>query len=358
MKVLVCRAFALALSLLIWGYTSQVFAEEPNETFADATILSPGVLTVSDDLFPGEASFPDTLMGAFGSFGNLIEVDDDDSLFGDGLASGLFDIPVNINNNIEFWVTGFGDDFFSGDHGELGEYEAVIEVFNFNGGLEDAFSVFGSLEPGVVDEYDFSDPDWLGGTYTVNLDNTLGSPIGGDVDFFTFTGLTPGAMFSAETLSVGSIDTLLGWYDDLGNELEVNDDFNEINFLSQIQGTVPASGQLTFGVTGFGDDFFEGAHIEQEVYDLQLTIDGANLHGDFEGDGDVDIFDLTNPTLGWEARYGIDLDGQDYLVWQQEFGNGTLVASVAVPEPCTALLLLAGMAVAWLPRQSPSCSAP
>lgn len=320
-------------------------AEEPNETFADRTILAPGELSVSDDLFPGDSIFPDTLLGSFDSFGFLTTVNDDDSPFGDGFASGFSGESVNINNDIDFTVSGFGDDFFDGSHDEFGEYEAFVQVFNFNGGLEDEFSVFGTLSPGSFDNYTFDDEDWLGGSYNVFIDNTIGLPIGGDVDFFTFTGLTAGATFTAETVSAGSIDTILAWFDDLGNELDFNDDFNEINLLSQIQGTVPSSGQLTFAVSGFGDDFFDGAHVEQEVYDLQLTIDGAGLLGDFDNDGDVDGFDLTNPNVGWEARYGSDLSGQDYLTWQRAFGTGTLAAVTSVPETSTSLISLLAIAI-------------
>lgn len=58
--------------------------------------------------------------------------------------------------------------------------------------------------------------------------------------------------------------------------------------------------------------------------------------GDFDGDGDVDGDDLTHSTLGWKSRFGVDLDGNDFLTWQREFGSGiaaSLGASAAVPEP-------------------------
>ncbi len=43
---------------------------------------------------------------------------------------------------------------------------------------------------------------------------------------------------------------------------------------------------------------------------------------DFDNDGDVDQDDLTNPTLGWQARYGDDLDGSNFLEWQRQLGSG------------------------------------
>ena len=56
---------------------------------------------------------------------------------------------------------------------------------------------------------------------------------------------------------------------------------------------------------------------------------------DFDGDGDVDSLDLTDPNSGWLTRYGTDLDGLDFLDWQTQFGAGVpLSATVAaVPEP-------------------------
>gem|GEM_PF-1976181 len=65
---------------------------------------------------------------------------------------------------------------------------------------------------------------------------------------------------------------------------------------------------------------------------------------DFDLDGDVDSDDLTHPTLGWEARYGDDLDGTDFLTWQQQLGSGmgAVSSSVAIPEPVAGLLLSLG----------------
>ena len=70
---------------------------------------------------------------------------------------------------------------------------------------------------------------------------------------------------------------------------------------------------------------------------------------DFDLDGDVDSADLTHPTLGWEARYGDDLDGTDFLTWQQQLGSGVgaVSSSIAVvPEPSTCLLFCVGT-LAW-----------
>jgi hypothetical protein len=68
------------------------------------------------------------------------------------------------------------------------------------------------------------------------------------------------------------------------------------------------------------------------------------IPGDFDGDGDVDGDDLTDE---WKARFGDDLDGEDFLVWQRNVGTGlpaagsAAPAAGAVPEPSTALLISA-----------------
>ena len=69
----------------------------------------------------------------------------------------------------------------------------------------------------------------------------------------------------------------------------------------------------------------------------------AGQPGDFDGDGDVDGVDLTHATLGWETRFGVDLDGMNFLDWQREFGTGVspLSSAQAIPEPTTSALALA-----------------
>ncbi|BBO30875.1 PEP-CTERM sorting domain-containing protein [Lacipirellula parvula] len=76
---------------------------------------------------------------------------------------------------------------------------------------------------------------------------------------------------------------------------------------------------------------------------VTLSLAGA-IAGDFNGDGAVNAIDLNDPTFGWKARFGVDLDGNDFLTWQRNFGAGAANAAVsAVPEPST--MLLAGLSL-------------
>jgi hypothetical protein len=47
---------------------------------------------------------------------------------------------------------------------------------------------------------------------------------------------------------------------------------------------------------------------------------GGGSEYDFNGDGVVNGNDLTDAADGWEARFGDDLNGNDFLGWQQDFG--------------------------------------
>lgn len=73
---------------------------------------------------------------------------------------------------------------------------------------------------------------------------------------------------------------------------------------------------------------------------------------DFDGDGDVDQDDLTDPTLGWQARYSDDLDGGNFLEWQRQFGSGvgSLASSQFVPEPSSLMLSMVGILTLTLRR--------
>ena len=98
-------------------------------------------------------------------------------------------------------------------------------------------------------------------------------------------------------------------------------------------------------IKGFRLNLFDSEQT-MTISDFNIAIVEPTLDGDFNGDGYVDANDLNDPTLGWKARYGVDLDGEDFLVWQRNLGAGTPPAppaAAAVPEPSSTLLALMGI---------------
>jgi len=79
---------------------------------------------------------------------------------------------------------------------------------------------------------------------------------------------------------------------------------------------------------------------------IDYLVSSVTYASDFDGNGQVDGADLTE----WQETFGSSIDGSDFLTWQREFGSGTPAASLAVPEPSTALLLLLGGLLAGFRR--------
>jgi len=131
---------------------------------------------------------------------------------------------------------------------------------------------------------------------TSTVDGELSSTsLGGDLDFFTFSGLDVGSLFTAEITSA-EFDPLLRWLDDSGNRLAINDDKSDNSVLSLLTGRVPESGILNFAVSGLRDIDLTGNHFESGSYSLSLNtfpfpepstnatlINGGFETGDFTG---------------------------------------------------------------------------
>lgn len=67
---------------------------------------------------------------------------------------------------------------------------------------------------------------------------------------------------------------------------------------------------------------------------LAIDYELASLPGDFDNDGDVDTTDLAT----WQAGYGSQYSGADFLVWQRNFTGPLSAAAQAVPEPTAGML--------------------
>jgi hypothetical protein len=79
---------------------------------------------------------------------------------------------------------------------------------------------------------------------------------------------------------------------------------------------------------------------------ITLAAAPTPLAGDFNADGAVNGADLTDNITGWKARFGVDLDGNDFLAWQRNLGAtaATAVAS-SVPEPAAWQLYAVSLSV-------------
>ena len=84
---------------------------------------------------------------------------------------------------------------------------------------------------------------------------------------------------------------------------------------------------------------FDGALDEIRIATDPLVIPG--IPGDFDDDGDVD----GNDFLVWQQGFGDEFDAGDLTEWQSHFGEGGNVtaAASAVPEPAAAMLMLLGL---------------
>jgi hypothetical protein len=325
-------------------------AAEPNQTFASATLLPPGTLIVSDFLTPGQVQAPDTFLGIRNGAGSITQTDDNGSIFG-GTASGLNDVPTN-STSISFSITGVGDTGFTGSHSQMGSFTVFIDVFNSMGVSAGSIQQTRALNPGAIQNFVFSNAAWNNGSYDVHIDNTLSDPVGGDVDFFTFQGLTPGTSFLAQTFEGASgVNTFLNWYNSSGALIGTDDGIG-VGDLPEIAGVIPANGQLTFAVTGFGDQLATGAHTEGGAYTVRVSLPTV-LTADFDHNGTVDAADLAI----WKANVGqntagdsdldFDTDGADFLAWQRQLGSSSAAAALhAVPEPATLAVLALGASAA------------
>lgn len=145
-------------------------------------------------------------------------------------------------------------------------------------------------------------------------------------------------------------------------------DSDVFTFIDDLQ--VDAAGDIVFsGVVDFASGVFrfnpttkavtpivDDSTINDGFFDpLDVAIfdDGQQFaSADFDQDGDVDSDDLAHLRAHYGAGAGGDVDddgdtdGADLLAWQNQFTGSANLATAAVPEPSSAVVLVACLAVA------------
>jgi hypothetical protein len=356
-----------------------VEAQEPNQTFEQAMHLAPGALTTGPQSFGDGGlgiTYPDTMLGFYSdtTFSVLVRRNNDSMPIGDGRGSMIPTQVVNRDGSIPLAVSGFADLNFDGlddttgqAHSQAGNVELTLRVWD-TGPTTVPFAEHVmdlALTPGEVSMFDFADESWIGHTFTAIVDNTIDG--GNDVDFWRFTGLTPGAMFNARTAATTSPQgSIMRIYDTTtGSVLADSIDAQE-DCPVGLCGTVSQSGEVVVALTGYDDFDFLGAHGALGDYTLNLLYEG-----DTDLDGDVDGDDLANLLVGFGTTTGAaldqgdvdfddDVDRDDLAIWRLNAGAGSpggllieppmVGPSAGVPEPSTVAMLGVVLALAYLTR--------
>ncbi len=262
----------LALAVLcgaVRAWATPIF--EPNNTSATATILNPGTFVVNDSL-DGTAGRPNTLLAHTDPiFSTRYEMDDNSSPLGNGFASQLVGIPLEPGGGAYFQVTGSPDVNFTGNQSQVGAYYVQFDLFKADGSFFKTLPLkYDSVEPNSIDNIWFNppavfEPERVGGTVTVTLQNIVGPGSGDSVDFFQFSGLLPNQQFSA-SLAANGFSPLLGQFGNVNNVLQSMGGANPV-----LTGVADGQGKVLLAVTGAGDTQFIGQHIGVGTYSLVLS---------------------------------------------------------------------------------------
>lgn len=331
---------AMFMVLLRAFWTCPATGAEPNDSYANVTVLPSGVFFASDTLF--SALYPDTVLGAFDASGILTHANDDASSLGDGAASELVGLPILFDGSLRLGLTGYDDFDFDGRsdatgarHEQFGVVEFLIDIHGSDGSLLESFSEFPELLPGEITLLNRTNTSWSGGTANVTIDNTVDLPMfAGDLDYWRFRGLRPGALFVAE-MSAGELSGVVTVLDEQGTPL-TSGLSSLAGVPARVVGLATPTGDVNVVSTGTGDYQLEGAHLESGEYRLTILTD--RMVGDFNEDDHVDVNDFGFWT---QAIANVDivnrLDGVDFLAWQRYLGTAAPLENTSnvhnVPEP-------------------------
>ena len=182
----------------------------------------------------------DEWMGAFYSNGTRFNG-------GDSSVSGF----VPADGVLIIGITGYPDSSFTGAHTRNGTYRIQVSTEAVTPDGDNTFQTSkvitnGSPVSGSISSY----------THCAGA---------GDVDFITFTNLTPGACYQTQMQSnFSSGQYLLGRFNQTGALIDYT--------YSQFTDIVPNDGILRIAVSGSGDTAFQGTHTSKGSYTLTLNI--------------------------------------------------------------------------------------
>lgn len=172
----------------------------------------------------------------------------------------------------------------------------------------------------------------------------------GDVDFFNFDALTGDVMVGVTTplgVPFNSPDTLMQFWDGIGGVPvgPINDDAGSHNVPGSTRGSavrarMPQTGNWSFGVTGFGDPGFIGAHAETGPYAVTIgrfPINAAPGTGDFADVAANNVFagasslNLAGAGSAVAATASLDATAPDVDFYSVDLFAGDILTAITVP---------------------------
>jgi len=166
-------------------------------------------------------------------------------------------------------VSGLDDPLFQGTHNQQGSYLFSISVPTGVVSIVDDESANDQIGTAGSQISRGTDPNAYAGIFSL---------VAGDVDFLGLGALLAGDAITVVTTPLedgafGVPDTILGVFDSAGVRLAFNDDDDAGGFASTIRFRVPSAGDYFVGVSGFGDNLFEGLHDKQGAYVFLVSLD-------------------------------------------------------------------------------------
>ncbi len=297
---------------------------EPNDTFATRSIFLGPFNCHARTYYSGklgglDTRIPDT-MACFTGFAQefCTAQNDDGGQYASYGGSGMFGLTSA--GPFQLRVTGKGNPGFGNGvaHGQLGKFEVYITYRDAVGLVIGATQLSGELVTGN-ETILFSGIAVLPGTATFDI---VVNPLAGeqgDVDFYEFDGLRPGASYEVRIIGgmsdrlvpLQTLDTVMGEYTSAGGlTANINDDIaGAADRRSVVTITADGVGRIFFAISGYDDFDFDGIgdamsamffpHPMTGQYMFSLAHVCSTGCADVDRDCDVDAADLAALLAMW-----------------------------------------------------------